>query len=258
MAAMLAVLISLPILVVTFPQPWFEYRADFGSVRMYSELPFTGDRARLASDVQHRLETLAFYNHASRKRVFLCESDRLYRLFGRCALIPAHVPGFNVSLVNNSFVSLTKIRSRRHRNAGFPPYSAINGDLAHNITHELVHDYVQDTYGFWKGRRLPPWKTEGYAEYSAAKASVEAEDALTLPFRAQMLKQDQGFGDARAREYYAWGLVMEFLERVRGYRFEEVMDDSVAFEPALDDLLAWANGQSDAAGALPAGSDSIE
>lgn len=257
-AAILAVLLSLPILVLAFPQPWFEYQEDVGPVRMYADVPFTGDRAQLGSEVQRRLESMPLYDRARHKRVFLCESSRLYRLFGRCALIPAHVPGFNLSLLNNSFVSPSILRSRFIQTSGFPPHSAISGGLAHNIVHELVHDYAQDTYGYSKGLRLPAWKTEGYAEYAAAIVPLRADTAMPLATRAKLFRSGRGFSHELAREYYSWNLAVEFLARVRSYRFEEIMDDSVAFEPTMRDLLAWADARPDIGGIAPADADTFE
>ena len=257
-AAIIALLLCLPILVLAFPQPWFDYHEDIGSLRIYADVPFTGDRAQLASDVQHRLESMALYDRTKHKRVFLCESDRLYRLFGRCALIPAHVPGFNLSLLNNSFVSLSILGSRRIQSSGFPPNSAISGDLAHNIVHELVHDYAQESYGFWNGRGLPPWKTEGYAEYAAARALSRADTALSLAARAKLFRSGRGFLHELARQYYSWNLAVEFLAEVRLYSFEEIMHDSVAFEPTMRHLLTWADARPDTDGFVPDEGESHE
>ena len=52
---------------------------------------------------------------------------------------------------------------------GLPKYSVFSGDLVHGITHELVHEYTSLEMGILNYRKLPSWKREGYAEFSASR-----------------------------------------------------------------------------------------
>jgi hypothetical protein len=110
------------------------------------------------------------------------------------------VPGFNLSVLNNSFVSVSILARRRSTNRAGVENSAIAGGLEQCITHELVHDYVQERIGV---------------------------------FAVQ----------GRAREYYEWNLVVEYLIAERGYSFSEVMADSVTLDASREQMMAWSAGE---------------
>jgi hypothetical protein len=188
-------------------------------------------------DVQYRLRAVEIYDPDLKLDVFLCRSDGLYRFLARLTLVPSEVPGFNLSQARNSFLSLTGIEERRRMTGGFPKYSAIGGGLAHNITHELVHNYAVARHGFLASREIPAWKSEGYAEYAAGRAARESDSNATLKERINIFKYHL-FNEG-ARKYYSYGLLIEYLSDVEGYSFDDIMADRSTFEQVFARMMAW-------------------
>ena len=114
------------------------------------------------------------------------------------------------------------------------------GDPAHVIAHEIVHDYAEDALGFLTYYRLPVWKREGYAEYGSTIAVIREDGAAGLADRIDFLLEDRNWypGDF-AREYYRGAVLVEYLLDVEGYRFADIMDESVTLETARDAMLRW-------------------
>jgi hypothetical protein len=191
-------------------------------------------------EVERRLRAVEIYDPNAELDVFLCRSTGLYRFFARLTLVPTHVPGFNISQAHNSFISLPGLEERYLRTGGFPEYSAIGGELAHNIGHELVHNCAVAAYGFLDTQQLARWKSEGYAEYAASQAARHTDSSATLENRIQIMKY--GFAADDAREYYTWSLVVEYLCAQHGYRFDDIMHDSVTYDAAFDQMMAWYDG----------------
>ena len=235
--AVFLLLIMLDITILAFPQPFFSHKVEYGNFTFYSDREFTAELDSAVQEVDRRLKQIEIYDPALKLRAFLCQSPKLYRLFARLTFVPPAVPGFNLSLLDNSFISIPGIEERYYRNDGFPKYSAIGGALAQNIGHELVHDYAVEFAGFFNNRNLPAWKTEGYAEYGASIGASKYDSAAVLQRRVESLR-DWPF-DARGREYYSWALTVEFLVEKRDLNFGEIMSDSITLENAYNQMMAW-------------------
>ena len=235
LAAVLVV--SLPLTALAFPQPWFSHRVDHGHLIFYTDREIDLELDAVLREVAARVEAVELPEPAPRLRVFLISDPAKYSLFARLALVPSIVPGFNLSLAHNSFVSVAGIEARRLRNGGRFPYSALDGDLAQSVAHEVLHDYMVGETGFFPSLRLPRWKKEGYAEYGASRALIGQDDAVPLSQRIEiMLKEPMGH---RAREYYSWGLVVEYLCRQQGSSHADVMREEVTLEAAYARMLEW-------------------
>lgn len=230
-------LVILDIAILAFPQPLFPHKIEYGNFSFYSDKEFSAELDSVAREIGRRLESIEIFDPEVELRAFLCQSPKLYKLFARLTLVPPVVPGFNLSVLNNSFVSIPGIEERYYRNSGFPKYSAIGGGLVQNIGHELVHDYFQETIGFFNYRNLPPWKTEGYAEYGASIGASRSDSIATLESRIS----DTRIGrlDFRGREYYSWALTMEFLAEKQGLKFVEIMNDSIKFDDSYERMMSW-------------------
>ena len=49
---------------------------------------------------------------------------------------------------------------------------------------------------------------------------------------------------ARARDYYRWGLVVEFLSVEMGHTFAEIFAPEVTLDDSISQMMAWYNEQS--------------
>lgn len=235
----LVLLIGLQVSVLAFPAPWFDGSVREGNISLYYKGASPEAMPPLVRDVARRVRDAEVYREDVHLRVFVCPSRGLFNLFARLSRVPVSVPGFNLSLLNNSFVSVPELEARRRHNLAGITHSALSGDLAQCIAHELTHDYMQERLGFWQYRRIPRWKTEGYAEFGATQAAVAADSEATLSSRVAMLDL---LTDPGARDYYESALLVAFLAGERGLTFDEIMADSVTREDAGKQLAAWIAG----------------
>jgi len=235
-------LVALQISVLAFPHPWFKQSVRDGSLTIYSDESADPELESVFRGVRDRLQAVEIYDESVNLRVFVCNNQGLYNVFARLALVPTSVPGFNLSIFNNTFVSVSKINARRYSNHARIKHSAMAGDLAQSIAHELIHDYTQEKIGVMAYRKIPVWKTEGYAEYSASKVYLQEDTEETLA--ARIFRMQTALTDARAREYYGWNLVMEFLSDELGYTFTEIHAPETTLDEATSQMMAWYKNQS--------------
>ena len=141
------VLIGLWFAAIAFPHPLFphKHRADFCTI--YSEEPFGPDLRREAEDAVRRLEGLEIHDPGIHREVFLCHSPARFSLLARLALQPVDLPGFNLSLVGNSYISVPRVDALRAASHGIPRYSIREGRIAQTIGNDLVHEEMVDALG---------------------------------------------------------------------------------------------------------------
>jgi len=236
-AIVAGVLFAVQVSVLAFPSPWFDHSFRAGNVTIYSNGHEGPVLELLARGVQRKVEAIDIYDNEVRLRVYICDDQKMYTMFARLALVPPRVPGFNLSILNNSFVSASGLEMRRATNHARIKHSALAGDLAQCIAHELVHDYVQEQIGVFAVRKVPRWKMEGYVEYQANKAALSTDGTATLAARIKTMQSVLDYG--RARDYYEWNLVVEYLLVERGYSLDQIFDESVTLDVAREQMMSW-------------------
>ncbi|MDH3891892.1 MAG: hypothetical protein OEV49_12485 [candidate division Zixibacteria bacterium] len=222
---------------LAFPHPLFDHEFRAGNLNFYSDADFDTEMQTIAQEVDRRLQAIEIYDRHEDLDVFLCRDHGLYRFFARLTLVPAEVPGFNLSLADNSFLSLSLLEKRRLHTGAWPEYSAIGGEIVHTTTHELVHDCMVARLGFLTNLNLPTWKSEGYAEYAASLAARRNDPEATLSKRIEIMQS--GPMAERAREYFSWTLAVEYLSEIQGLTFDEVMSTDLTFEQAHAQMMSW-------------------
>jgi len=138
--------------------------------------------------------------------------------------------------VNKDFVEELGMKTR-----GQPKYMARGGSVVHVATHELMHGYINNTYGYFAARTLPVWKTEGYCEYGVNQFVAPRESGYSIPERIDIYLDDSQWNPTAEvhRSHYVWGLMMEYLINVKGLTFEQVMADSVINENVHQEMMDW-------------------
>ncbi|MDH3523432.1 MAG: hypothetical protein OES32_07570 [Acidobacteriota bacterium] len=233
----IVLLFALQVSILAFPSPWFDGSVRKENLSLYYKGAARAEMQALVEDVLRRVQTAEVYREDVHLRVFICPSQDLFDVFARLSRVPTSVPGFNLSLLNNSFVSMPRLEQRRAANRGLVTHSAIDGGLAHGVAHELIHDYVRERIGYREHLRIPRWKSEGYAEYAANRTAVRLDSRATLARRIEILQDE--LTDARARDYYEAVLIVEFLAEQQGYSFAEIMAGDVTRQTARRQLMAW-------------------
>lgn len=224
--------------LVAHPHLLMPHRLDIGHLSFYCDEAITGELEDEANCVFKQLAGLELFDETHATEIYLCQKPSLYKLFARMCLIPSRVPGFNVSLLNVSFVSLQRIQQIRENGNGFPRYSVFEGDLCHGITHELIHDYMVEKIGYLNNRRLPPWKREGYAEYHASLNRMKADTHESLADRIRIIVEMRNLPE-HLLEYYSWRTVTEYLFEVEDCTLDAFLEETVSYDQSFRDMVSW-------------------
>ena len=245
----LLILFALQITVLAFPQMLVRNKAESGTIRLYHDGDPNADFEQLASAVDQRLQGSGVYDSTRTDRVYLIHSAGLYDFFVRLSLLRGDPQGFCLSLLGNSFVSVSRVKALGEGSGGLPKFSIWEGNLAHTIAHEVAHQYVADRIGRNLWRRLPHWKQEGMPEYIANIAAIRQDSLASLRNRLDLLNNDQAWSTTQGWSNRAWdrihyeaGLLVEFLIDIQGYTLEDIVADSVTDGDTRAAMLAWAAG----------------
>jgi hypothetical protein len=235
------VLFALQLTVLAFPQVIISQSVQVGTVRIHHDgNPGIGIN-NLAAEVDERLRGSGFYDSSRTDRVFFCQSQGLYTLLARLAMVTPQAQGFALSVFGNSYVSNPRVTALAERYSGTPRYGIWEGSPAHIMAHEIGHLYMTDLIGRSTWMELPHWKQEGFPEYVANIALIRQDSMATLPFRIGVLNDEQvwGWSDRWDRIHYEAGLLVEFLLDIQGYSVEDIVADNVTREETLAAMMAW-------------------
>jgi hypothetical protein len=236
----IGIIVGLQLSVLAFPYPFFPHKAQFENCTVYSDVDMSGAIDDIMAGVDTRLRQTELFTSSKHNRVFICHNRSLFSFFARLSLLNPHIQGFGLSLFGNSFISVSRVRQLGHERGGWPPYSIVDGGIVHVIVHEIVHEYIADELGFFKTKRTPPMKLEGYVEYNTHRAFSGGDSTHTFFDRIAILENNNNwYPNDYIRSVYRATLVVEYLSEIRGYRFADIMHDSLVIESAYCDMLVW-------------------
>lgn len=236
------VLVSLYLSIFFLPYPLFPHHAEHAGFSVYSDREIPEDFERVLEGARNRLEEMELYRGAAPPRIFVCQSQRLFAFFVKWSGKPHVGQGLLISVAGNAFFSKDMIEMVGRRNGRHPEHSRLEGSWAAAIAHEAAHHLVFSELGFEKARRIPVWKSEGHADYSANLASAGADPDYDLRRRIGLLLDDVaweypvGFID---RQHFRWHLLVEYLCSVEGLTFGELLDRGVTEKYARAEMIAW-------------------
>ena len=237
--ALLAVLL-LYVGTLVFPSPLFAYEAGFGSYRVYSDDPIPADLEHVIEEAVRRVEAMEHAPAPSRQRVYLCNNPKLYAFFAFLTRKSEKSLAIGLSVANETFVSVSRVREFAARNRGVLRHTRFEGNLAEVIAHEIAHFNSARALGFRAHMRQPVWKSEGWAEYQANVAAIRADPAYSLHERIGLLLEDDSWsGNGVARDLWEWQILAEFLGEVKGYRLEDLVREDVTLSSAREQMMDW-------------------
>lgn len=231
-------LASAPLVIVGWPDLAFPHRFEQSRFVVRSDAPLDPTLSQVLQDVEMRLRGLEIDRPGIQHRIYLCRSPQLYRFFARLMGLAPNSQGLNAPLVHTIFVSLPFLDEMRERYGPRFRYSLVEGDLAHVVTHEIVHTLVEEELGRFAAKRLPHWKLEGYCEYAAVQVPVRHDELDSLESRYSRYKTLERLGPGPTRLGYVRGqLLVEYLMSVEGWSFNRLMSDQTKKEEAQRQLL---------------------
>ncbi len=241
-----AMLVGLYLSIFFFPYPLFPHHAELAGFSVYSDRVISDDFAPVFEDARRRVEAMPLYRGAALPRVFVCRSQRRFAFLVRMAGKGHAGQGLLISMAGNAFISEQGIKVVAQRNAGRPAHSRLDGSWAGAIAHEVAHHLVFAELGFRKARRIPAWKSEGYADYVANLASAASDPDNDLQTRIALLLDDDSWQHLTGsvdRRHFRWHVLVEYLCTERGFDLADLLAEDVTESSAMADMKAWSSLQ---------------
>jgi len=236
----------LQVLILAVPYPFFHERSEYKNYTLYSDGQIDPSIYRVIDNVDIRLEVVEINKPELNHRLFLCESEKLFRFYTFISGTDYPQQGFNVPALGNIFIYDKFIKKVHAANKGYEEvtqYSCVEGNMEEIIAHEIVHSLVYENLEYLESWSLPFWKSEGYAEYAANIAVVKKDTLYDLHKRIENLNDDSFWGAdfGVLRHYYRSQILVEYLSEVKGLSFNDIMADDIKEEEVLQELNKWNN-----------------
>jgi hypothetical protein len=232
-------ILLLAICVLARPGPFFSHEKKYGAITVHSETSIGQEIDSIMADVLGRLKNVSIYNPDRKFDLCLCSTQDKFSFFARLTRRPNRTMGFVVCgsiYVNGEFLKELAIQT-----GGRPRYSARAGGIVHVATHELMHGYLSDSYGYFASRSLPEWKVEGYCEYGVNQFVAAHDEGYSLQERIDTYLDNSRWNPTAAthRPHFIWGLMMEYLINIKGMNLKQVMAEGVTKENVYREIMSW-------------------
>jgi hypothetical protein len=227
--------------ILSYPQPLFGYSYNYGRYSVHSDRPINFTIMSSLDAVESNISRLEIFDPSFQPNIFICNNQRLYSFFTFLLCVGSQSSGVNVSLVDNTFINVTRIELMKTYHDKRITHSHLTGETAHIIAHEIVHDLTQETVGWNNYRKWPRWKSEGYAEYGAVNYNLRSEDnPKSLLDRAAIYFENNVFNAPQhSKFYYKSQLMVEYLLEIENYTFEMFRDEKLTEQIAFKKLSDW-------------------
>lgn len=237
-----AILFGLYLSVFFFPYPLFPHHAEAGGFSVYSDRVIPESFKTVLDDARRRVEAMPLYSADAMPRIFVCRSQRRFEFLVRLAGRRHAGQGLIVSVAGNAFLSEHGIEAVGRRNQAGPANSRLEGSWPAAIAHEVAHHLVFTEIGFRGSRRIPVWKSEGYADYTANLTGLGPDPGSGILDRITLLGDDsswQGPAAAIDRRHFRWQVMVEFLCEVKGLDLSGLLAEDVTEADTWTELIAW-------------------
>ena len=223
-----------------FPSPLFAHHQSFGAYRVYSDEPIAAGFQATIDDLDRRLRAMEHAPPEASQRIYLCSPER-YAFFASLLRKNTETLAIGLSVANETFVSLERVRLFAATNAGVFRHTRFEGNIAEVVAHEVAHFNSVHALGFRRHLRQPVWKSEGWAEYQANLAALRADPEYDLRRRIALLLDDSLWSDPEGVARFLWEsqLLVEYLGEIEGYRLVDIVREDVTRSATRERMLAW-------------------
>ena len=236
-----AVLAVLYLGVLFYPAPLFAYAKRIGSYRVYADEQIPTGMSGVIEDLDRRIAAMEHGAPGGNHRIYLCSSPGRYAFFAFLTRRSADSLAIGLSLPNETFVSMARVRRFAEANHGVLRHTRFEGNLAEVVAHEISHFNSLRALGLRRHLAQPLWKSEGWAEYQANLAAIRADPSYDLHARIDQLLDDDFWtgGAGAARWMWEAQMLVEFLGEVKGYRLADLAREDVTEMFARDAMMEW-------------------
>jgi hypothetical protein len=234
-------LVLIDVAILAFPYPFFSHSQRYNEFTVYSTGPIPEDFERIIGDVRQRARGMEYGRPGSGGRVFICGEDRLYSLFAFLTRKSSNSMAIGLKVFKTIFIRDSRIKRIAANESGKIYHSRFEGNYAGIIAHEIAHFTMIDELGFRKALAMPVWKSEGYADYQANRASIRSDEDYRLLDRISLLEDDAwwGYRTSIARKLFEWQVIVEYLSEIEGYGLRELIAESVTEAGSRERMLGW-------------------
>jgi len=232
LALCLVLLVAIWVGLLFFPQPFFDKKLGMGDLVLYADGASGTAFESEAREALRRLAAIEGLEPGRRIRVFFCGSQRRYAFFAKLARVHPLTQGFGLYYAGSVFVSEAGLAASAGKAV---PHSRLEGAVAHVIAHEAAHFVLVREFGFRASRALPVWKSEGFADWAATRATRAVSPKDDYRTRLGILLDDEHWppGENHLRDFLRWQLLAEFHFDIANHSREEF------FNPALREAQLW-------------------
>jgi hypothetical protein len=237
----LLLLTALYMAVLAAPYPLFPHKHAIGEFAVRSSHPIHERTVQVIEATRERIKAMEYYKAGGSYRVFICGNERLYSLFAFLTRKSPKSQAIGLCLFGNMYMNEARIRRLAARIYGTIPHSRFDGDFSGAISHEIAHFMVVREVGFRKAIALPIWKSEGYADYQAHRATAVADSMYRLTDRIALLRDDAfwSHSNSPARRFFEWHLLVEYLAEVKGFGLRDLLEETVTESGTRAEMLDW-------------------
>ena len=231
---------ALYVAVLVFPSPLFAHERSYGTYRVYSDEAIAADFDRVINDLDRRLEGMEHAPPDASQRIYLCGATK-YSFFAFLARKGSDSLAIGLSVANETFVSLDRVRLFAAMNRGVFRHTRLEGNLAEVVAHEIAHFNSLRALGYRAHLDQPLWKSEGWAEYQANRSAIRADPGHDLRRRVDLLLDDSHWSERHemARRLFEHQLLVEFLGDVKAYRLEDLVKEDVTEVSTREQMMVW-------------------
>jgi len=171
----IVILVTVYVLTLLFPQPFFKNKITVGDVTVYSDEEIPREEiTKIVNEAQSRVAKSVLYRAGAKQDVFIANDIWRWRYFSS---IHHKAGGINqVLFKHNIFFRKTDIKNNRlYGNSG--KVAAGDRTLDYFLAHEMTHALEFQSMPWYKYPLQTNWVLEGYCEY-VAHGSQSYEAAL--------------------------------------------------------------------------------
>jgi hypothetical protein len=221
--------ITINLLALIFPQPFFVASAKAGNLTIYSDRPFSAAAGeRILNLSIAKLATSPLYSNEQKHSVFVSNSPWRRIVFLTRAF---YAGGINYyPLTTNVFLRPADIEANQLFG---PSGNRLAGarTLDYFIVHEITHSLTGQSLGAIDHYLLPRWKREGYADYLGRHGAFNFEEA-----RRALLANDPRMDYQRSGLYWRDHLFVAYLLDICGWTVQKLLLEPID-EQAIEQII---------------------
>ncbi len=221
--------IALIILLLCFPQPFFQSSVSAKNLTLYSDQSFSSASGQQVLELAAaKLATSPLYSSSQNHQVFVCNARWRQRIFFTYSY---GVGGVNYyPFTTNIFLRDSIIEENCLIG---PNGSRVTADrsLDYFITHEITHSLTGQAIGGIAYHRLPQWKREGYADYVGKGAAFNYDEA-----KRAFLADDRKMDYAKSGLYWRFNLLVAYLLEKQHWSVQRLLTESIE-QTAAEEMI---------------------